>query len=78
VQEVGGCDWCYYQDSTAKNSKQFNEDFTVCLRRSARQRNVTAVQARFCNTPEFSAGAMEAGVRLWFVAALTALSLALA
>lgn len=77
VHEIAGCEWCYYQDSTARNSKQFNEDFAVCLRRAARQRNVTAVSVHYCSTPDFSGGAVGVGMKSWFVVALVALSLAL-
>lgn len=73
VQSVGGCEWCYYQDSTAKNSGQFNQDFAACLRREATVRNSTEVLTHYCNTPGFSGKAArdgDVGWRVWVVVLL--------
>ena len=73
VHDIGGCELCYYQDDTAKNSGQFNEDFAACLRREAGVRGVQAVGTHYCNTPKLS-GAVSAGIggrwRIWGVVVL--------
>jgi hypothetical protein len=80
VRLVGGCEWCYYDDSTAEDSEDFQQDFTACLHRGARQQNVSVVQASYCNTPKFSSAASGGGVRgwrTWSVVALIMVSFAL-
>jgi hypothetical protein len=74
VHDIGGCEWCYYQDDTAKNSGQFNEDFAACLRREAGVRGVQAVGTHHCNTPKLSGavgrfgdGKGKGGWRVWGV-----------
>jgi hypothetical protein len=74
VHDIGGCEWCYYQDDTAKNSGQFNEDFAACLRREARVRGAQAVATHYCNTPKLSGavgrfgdGKGKGGWRVWGV-----------
>lgn len=64
VHDIGGCEWCYYQDDTAKNSGQFNQDFAACLKREAGVRGVQAVGVHYCNTPKLS-GAVSGNVRSW-------------
>jgi hypothetical protein len=64
VHDIGGCEWCYYQDDTAKNSGQFNEDFAACLRREAGVRGVQAVGTHYCNTPKLS-GAVSVDSKGW-------------
>jgi len=73
VHDIGGCEWCYYQDDTAKNSGQFNQDFAACLKREAGVRGVQAVGAHYCNTPKLSlAVSMDGrmGWRTWSVVLL--------
>ena len=77
VRLIGGCEWCYYDDSTAEDSEDFQQDFAACLHRGARQQNVSVVQASYCNTPKFSSAALGGGVRTWSVVALVMLSFAL-
>jgi hypothetical protein len=71
VQLIGGCEWCYYDDSTAEDSVEFQQDFAVCLLRGARQGNVSVVQTSYCNTPKFENAA--SGVRGWGMWSVVAL-----
>lgn len=80
VQLTGGCEWCYYEDSTAEDSVEFQQDFTACLQRGARRQNVSVVQTSYCNTPKLSSAASGDGVRgwgVWSVVALVGVSFAL-
>lgn len=77
VHDIGGCEWCYYQDGTAKNSGQFNEDFAGCLRREARVRGLQAAATHYCHTPRLKGGASgvgkgggKGGWRVWGVVVL--------
>ena len=80
VHSVGGCEWCYYQDNTAKTSGAFNQDFAACLRREARVRGVVGGGSEgsvvhYCNTPRLKGGAAgRRGVTGWVVAALVGVS----
>jgi hypothetical protein len=78
VQLLGGCEWCYYNDSTAEDSIEFQQDFAACLQRGARQENVSVVQSSYCNTPKFeSAASGVKGWGMWSVVALVGGSFAL-
>ena len=78
LHSVGGCEWCYYQDETAKNSGQFNQDFSACLRREARVRGLQAAGTHYCNTPRLKGGAAGRrggiGWRSWGVVVLVGLT----
>lgn len=67
VYLVGGCEWCYYTDSSAKDSVDLMQDFASCLHRGARQQNVEVVQASYCNVADGTGAASGNGVRGWGV-----------
>jgi hypothetical protein len=80
VQLIGGCEWCYYDDSTARDSVEFQQDFAACLQRGATQGNVSVMQSSYCNTPKFESAALRGGMMgwgMWSVVALVGGSFAL-
>jgi hypothetical protein len=54
VQSIGGCAFCYTEDSTADDKQEFNQNFAQCLSRGAQNQNLSRISASYCNTPTVS------------------------
>jgi hypothetical protein len=65
VQSIGGCSFCYTEDSTAADKQEFNRNFAQCLFRGPQNQNLSRESASYCNTPTVSNSATLGNRHSW-------------
>jgi hypothetical protein len=73
VQSIGGCAFCYTEDSTADDKQEYNRNFAQCLFRGAQNQNFSRESVSHCNTPTLSNSASSDDRRNWSMWSMTVL-----